>query len=380
MAPLRVALIGLSSSAKTSWASGAHLPYLVSARGQSKFKIVALLNSSVDAAKAAIAAYNLPAETKAYGDPAALAADKDIDLVVCNTRVDKHHETIRPSIAAGQNVYCEWPLGKNDSQARDLVELARQSGSKTMVGLQGRLAPLALKVREIIESGRIGKVLSSECRGYGGTIDRQAVPEGLKYFYVREVGGNPFTIRIGHTFDFLQSVLGEASPVKGHFQVQRPEGKVFDPVTRAPLETINSDVPDLVIITGTLAESEFVQKNATIHLSYRRGQTFPGEPELVWNVNGEKGEIRVTSPSSAALQVLPGSEMPVIEVHDFETGKVDKVDWEHGWQDWQEGLDMRSRNVGALYEAFAEGGKYPTFEDALKRHEQLEGLWADWKA
>lgn len=199
MAPIRVALIGLSSSATTSWASVAHLPYLLSERGQSKFKIVALLNSSVQAAKDAISTYNLPSDTRAYGDPASLAADPNVDLVVCNTRVDKHYETIYPSVEAGKGVYSEWPLGSNAQQARELAALAKRSGSTTMVGVQGRLAPLALKIRELLEEGRIGKVLSSEVRGSGGTIDRERVPEGLSYFYRREVGGNPYTIMFGHS-------------------------------------------------------------------------------------------------------------------------------------------------------------------------------------
>lgn len=199
MAPIRVALIGLSTSAKTSWASSAHLPYLISERGRSKFQMVALLNSSVQAAKDAITSYNLPPETRAYGDPSALAADPDVDLVVCNTRVDKHYETIYPSVAAGKGVYTEWPLASNAKQARELAELAKKSGSRAIIGVQGRLAPIALKIRELIDQGRIGKVLSSEVRATGGTNDRERLPEGLSYFYKREVGGNLHTISFAHS-------------------------------------------------------------------------------------------------------------------------------------------------------------------------------------
>ena len=107
MAPIRVGLIGLSASATTSWASRAHLPYLLSPRGQEKYLIVALCNSSVEAASKAIAAFGLPSETRAYGNPDDLAGDEDVDLVVCNTRVDRHYETILPSLAAGKSVFCE---------------------------------------------------------------------------------------------------------------------------------------------------------------------------------------------------------------------------------------------------------------------------------
>lgn len=71
MSPIRVGLIGLSGASPenyegTSWTAIAHLPYL---RASPDYQIVALLNSSVDSARAAIKKYNLPEETKAYGNP-----------------------------------------------------------------------------------------------------------------------------------------------------------------------------------------------------------------------------------------------------------------------------------------------------------------------
>jgi predicted dehydrogenase len=165
---IRLALIGLSSSSKSSWASTAHLPYLLSPAGQSKYQIVALLNSSAAAARKAIETYNLPASTRAYGDPVALAADKEVDLVVNTTRVDKHYETVLDSVKAGKDVYVEWPLAQDAKHARELAE------------------------------GRIGKVLSSEVRAFGGTSDREVLPGVLEYWTDRAIGGNFYTIAFAH--------------------------------------------------------------------------------------------------------------------------------------------------------------------------------------
>jgi predicted dehydrogenase len=196
---IRLALIGLSASATTAWASRAHLPYLLSERGRAKYEIVALLNSSEAAARAAIAAYNLPAETtRAYGDPAELAADKDVDLVVCTTRVDKHFETVVESVRAGKDAFVEWPLGTGGEQARELARVAREKGVTTVVGAQGLRAPVAVKVREVLEAGRIGKVVSSEVRAFGGSVEAGSFPEGLAYFAERKVGGNVYTIGFAH--------------------------------------------------------------------------------------------------------------------------------------------------------------------------------------
>lgn len=199
MAPIRVALIGLSQSAKTSWASQAHLPYLLSERGRQRYKIVALCNSSQEAAKKAISFYELPSDVKAYGSPKELADDPDIDLVACATRVDVHYDTIKPSVIAGKNVFVEWPLAENVSRATELAEAAKQSGSSTLIGLQARVAPSILKVKEVIESGSIGKVVSSDVLGYTPGGGGNSISEGLAYFMEKKVGGNPVSIAFGHS-------------------------------------------------------------------------------------------------------------------------------------------------------------------------------------
>lgn len=229
MSPIRVALIGLSASAKTSWASEGHLPYLLSSTGRSKYQIVALLNSSEGAAKHAITTYGLPDSTKAYADPQELANDPNIDLVVNNTRVDVHYSTIKPSIEAGKDVYVEWPLADSLATSVELRDLAAQKNVRTIVGLQGRFSPVILKVAELLgsgENGRVGKVLSSEVKGFGSLLGRDWIFEGLEYFGERKKGGNPVTIAFAHSecifFSFnFHLLLSSASVEKMTFALTR---------------------------------------------------------------------------------------------------------------------------------------------------------------
>lgn len=382
MAPIRVAIVGLSSSAKTAWASSAHLPYLLSDTGKAKYTIVALLNSSVQAAKAAIATYKLGDSVKAYGDPQSLAADPDVDLVVVNTRVDKHYETALPSVEAGKDVFVEWPLAHDAHHARVLAEKAQQAGGNTVVGLQGPLGPLPAKLKEVLASGRIGKVLSSEVRAFGGTNSRDSLPEGLKYFADLKVGGNLFTIGFGHFFDFFQSVLGDYATLHpSYIQVQRPEQKVLG-ADKNVLETVTSTSPDLIAVHGTLPASAYVSSKAILTIRVRRGPAFPGEQAFTWSIHGEKGEIRVVSPTTYGITIGSPEAPQSFEVHDFETDKVETVEWR--FNEWQEELGFPARNIGAVYEEFArrkaEGKtiqgetKYATFDKAVRRHEQLDRL------
>lgn len=142
--------------------------------------------------------YGLDSKTKAYGDPTALSLDPDIDLVVCCTRVDTHHALTKPSIEAGKATFVEWPLTHDVERSRELADMVAKKGSRSMVGLQGQLTPVILKIKELLREGSIGKILSSEVRAHGGTNDREKAPEGLRYFTDIKIGGNIFTIGFAH--------------------------------------------------------------------------------------------------------------------------------------------------------------------------------------
>jgi predicted dehydrogenase len=133
-----------------------------------------------------------------------LAADPAVDLVVCSVRVDRHFETVKPSLIAGKSVFVEWPLERNLEIAKEMAALAASHNAKTMVGIQGSFSSVARKVSETIKSGKIGEVLSStffSSEGNGGKTE----VKNVRYFIDREVGGNVLSIRVGHSIEVVTS-------------------------------------------------------------------------------------------------------------------------------------------------------------------------------
>ncbi|KAI0891243.1 NAD(P)-binding protein [Annulohypoxylon nitens] len=388
MAPIRVALIGLSQSAKTSWAAQGHLPYLLSSRGSSKYQIVALLNSSTSAAEAARTSFALPSSVKAYGDPNALASDPDVDLVVCCTRVDTHDSSTGPSVRAGKAVFIEWPLVENYEKAVALTGKGRLDN--TIIGLQGRVSPIVIKLKEILNSGRIGRILSSDVRAYGNLGTRGKVSEGLSYFADREVGGNHITIAYGHTIDYVHEVLGEFSSFQSRMQIQRPVLEVIGEDGSVVAER-STDVPDLLVVHGKLAKGKVdIVDDATLSFTFRSGQQFNGTPGFVWAINGESGEIMVTA--NGAYVHSDSYKDPIeIKLHDHNTDEVIDVSWD--WEDWQKELPYRSRIVAELYERFAcwwsegkprgdlpDDQEWPRLHDAVIRMEEFDELFKQYDA
>lgn len=382
MPPIRVAIVGLSSSAKAGWAATGHLPYLQSSEGKKHYQVVALLNSSVAAAESAKAAFNIP-DAKAYGEPADLAADPDVDLVVVTTRADVHFSVVESSIRAKKAVYIEWPLTHDLASSLELTK-DLPTPSDTIVGLQGRVAPITLRLKELLASGTVGKVLSSEVRTYGNVMPRDALPETFAYFADKKVGGHPFNIHYGHTIDYVHEVLGDWETLSSQLQIQRPELRGLGENTR----TIKTDVPDFVSAHGTLKPNRGVTvPGATLTATFRVGPQFPGTPGFVWTINGETGELRVTASGPFLFSGFSFDAPVTIEHHDYATDEVKDLGW--SWPESQRDLPLASRSVAGLYERYAEwveGGRsdvgesrnWPRLEDGLALMKEFDGMYKQY--
>ena len=274
---------------------------------------------------------------------------------------------------AGKAAFVEWPLGANVQQAEELTALAKAKGSQTIVGLQGRLSPVFLKVKELLASGKIGKLLSSSViasSGALGTVD--SVSESLAFFFDRSIGGNFLSIHFGHLTDSILNVLGPVTSITPHHTLQRPKLNVLSPEGEV-IRVAQADVPDLINIHGLLAS----QANAPISITYRRAPPFKGTPGLIWSLVGEKGEIRVEG-EGTYLHAFDAGVKVQVQLNGSED--VESVEWKNEMA--EKGIQGPAANIGALYEAFAKGkeGSWPGFEQALDRHRMLEEVWGDWRA
>ena len=283
-----------------------------------------------------------------------------VDLVVCNTRVDVHEEVIKPSLIKGKDVYCEWPLSSTADNAAELSSLAKRTNANTIIGLQREKSPLVQRIKGLIEQeNKIGKVLSSAISVYGGTRTRDSLIQGLKYFTLKSAGGNMITIGLGHTIDFVELVLGELSSFDSQLSIQRPQVPIIGDNGEV-IETVTTEVADHIMLQGTLASG------APLSVLFRRGPPFKGLPGLQWSIYGEKGEIRLETGSS---MLVDGT----IKVHHFESDSVEDMTYEGHFDH----LPPIARDVAAMYEAFAdkEHGVYPNFEHAVLRHKQIEEVF-----
>ena len=89
-----------------------------------------------------------------------MLADPKVDAVYISSTNEKHLPQALAAIAAGKHVLCEKPLAMRSNDARTMVESAQKRGVVFATNHHLRNAGSHMAIRELIASGRIGKVLS----------------------------------------------------------------------------------------------------------------------------------------------------------------------------------------------------------------------------
>ena len=96
---------------------------------------------------------------------------KDIDTVFVTSPDFLHEEQTLAALEAGKAVYLEKPMAITIESCDRLLNTAMRTGSKLYLGHNMRHFPAILKMKEVIDSGIIGKVQNAWCRhfiSYGG--------------------------------------------------------------------------------------------------------------------------------------------------------------------------------------------------------------------
>ncbi|MBI9079209.1 MAG: Gfo/Idh/MocA family oxidoreductase [Pseudodesulfovibrio sp.] len=92
-----------------------------------------------------------PAFTEVLTDP-------EIQGVVIATPAETHFRLAREALLSGKHVYVEKPLCLNDSDARELILLARKQDRLLMVGHLLQYHPIFVRLKELVASGDLGRI------------------------------------------------------------------------------------------------------------------------------------------------------------------------------------------------------------------------------
>ena len=96
----------------------------------------------------------------AYGSYEELVADPTVNAIYVATPHPAHHDNVILALNAGKPVLCEKPFAVNAKQAQAMVDAAARNQVALMEAMWARFLPHYAKVREIVDSGVLGPILS----------------------------------------------------------------------------------------------------------------------------------------------------------------------------------------------------------------------------
>jgi predicted dehydrogenase len=120
-------------------------------------RVVAI--ASRDASRAADAAREAGIPT-VHGSYEALLGDPNVDAVYIPLPNHLHAEWAIAAARAGKHILCEKPLALTSADAERMVEVAEAEGVRLMEAFMYRLHPSWVALRELVASGRIGRLMS----------------------------------------------------------------------------------------------------------------------------------------------------------------------------------------------------------------------------
>lgn len=146
----------------------------------------------------------------AYTSLHEMLAKEKLDAVSVCTPPKFHRDAVCAALESGLPVLCEKPLGFNADAARAIVECADRTGKLLVTAFCHRFHEPVVKAKEMIKSGKIGKVIMFRNR-FGGKADMTTV-----WFSNPEIsGGGTLPDTSIHSIDLFRYLVGDPIKVAG---------------------------------------------------------------------------------------------------------------------------------------------------------------------
>ncbi len=280
------------------WVAG---DFVVPAMVQAGSELVACVGSTPEKSQAFAQRFGF---TRAHAGLDSLLTDPAVDAVYLALPNSMHYAAVLAAARAGKQILCEKPFAMSVAQAREMVAACTESGVILRIAHQIRLDAAVSRAREIVRSGRLGRLA-------GISIERGSANPARKTWRLDNAqSGVIFDVGV-HLLDLIQWVSGQRFvEVSAFSHPDRKLGKSDDTVTvlgrldgdchavaRATRE-VGSAENNLIVegADATLFTSSLrFAKEHVVSVRDKNGVTeerFPASPAYVLQVSAFEGELR----------------------------------------------------------------------------------------
>jgi len=147
----------------------------------------------------------------------------EIDLIDIASPNDTHAEIAIAAAKAGKMVMCEKPLGRNAAESEEIVKAVEAAGVPNMVWYNYRRVPAVTLAKELIDSGKLGRIFHYRAKFLQDWTISQELPqggEGLWRLDVKVAGSGVTGDLLAHCIDtamWLNGPIEEVSAVTETF-------------------------------------------------------------------------------------------------------------------------------------------------------------------
>ncbi len=143
-----------------------------------------------------------------HGDMRSLFAGEHLDGVIVSTPTEHHCQPTLAALEAGCHVLVEKPIMATVEEAQQVVKKAAETGRHVLVGHHRRYSPLVHEARDIVQSGKLGRLVAVTGQWNTRKHDDYYSPEWRKK---RQAG--PVLTNLIHEIDTLRYVCGEVESI-----------------------------------------------------------------------------------------------------------------------------------------------------------------------
>jgi predicted dehydrogenase len=194
--PVRVASVGLGRWAKT---------LADAVRNSDRLRIVNCFSRSEKSREEFSHKYGCRV-AKSYAE---LLRDPEVEGVLVTTPNDAHAKPILEAAATGKHVYVEKPIANTMADAVAIDRACRDAGVVLAVGHSARRLQGNRKIKEILDRGRLGKLVMAECN-FSNDRSLELTPDKWRWHKDKSPGGPLIQLAVHHV-DTLHYLFG---PVK----------------------------------------------------------------------------------------------------------------------------------------------------------------------
>ena len=157
-----------------------------------------------------------------------MAEKETLDGVIITTPDATHHKIAMTALNHGWNVLIDKPLATTVKDGKEVIETAKKSGLTVMIGFNLRHHAVLKRLKEIIDSGTLGKIFIAENREFydGGRTYMS------RWNRLYSVTGGLWIHKGSHDFDVFNWLLDFPKPLRvssfASVNVLTPDGLPFE--------------------------------------------------------------------------------------------------------------------------------------------------------